>query len=438
MTRVIKYSKEEIDLIWEMYLANRPYSEIINQVNNLFHNGQPIRTYHGITKTIHRLKQAEGFSKNETEKVMLNQNKQPIKLVTETSENKQPITAKTNKTNQLLKESPFISFSDKQLQRVKQFILDAVSLQPVSLGELSYKTGLSKSIISQLIDALHNDGYDIELLPDQKKVVLYRTSSNRNFKTVKIDKLFHDQLKMLVVSDTHLGSKYQQLTLLHSAYEEGEKQKVQFALHGGDLIEGMLHFTGHINERFLNGADEFKSYVVEKYPKTNKFKTHIIASGEHDLCFKMKMGYNIVRDICAQRSDLVYEGENRADFLIKDKFRVRLFHPSGGVAYSLSYHPQKFFSSMLMAALSEMSNLEDLFKLLIIGHYHSTLYFPQAGVQIVTAPCFKSEDTYLLRKALSPVIGFWIFTFDVDSQTNVIRCEPKLYDLTSKKIKNDY
>ena len=60
-----------------------------------------------------------------------------------------------------------------------------------------------------------------------------------------------------VASDSHLASKYQQLTHLNHFYDICERERVPIVYVPGDLSEGIyLRRPGHIHERFLHSADE--------------------------------------------------------------------------------------------------------------------------------------------------------------------------------------
>ena len=70
-----------------------------------------------------------------------------------------------------------------------------------------------------------------------------------------------------VVSDTHLGSKHQQLTYLHDFYAKAKDRGAQFVLHAGDLDDGphQMH-KDIIYEQFVHGYDERVAYHERAYP----------------------------------------------------------------------------------------------------------------------------------------------------------------------------
>jgi hypothetical protein len=98
---------------------------------------------------------------------------------------------------------------------------------------------------------------------------------------------------------------------------------------------------------------------------------------------------------------------------LTDRADIRLWHPSGGAPYALSYRLQKgqeqFNSAELMAAITEdrTPNLRMVFS----GHLHVQMTMMQGAVQGLQAGCFEGQTNYLKRKALFPQIGGFIIEF---------------------------
>lgn len=83
--------------------------------------------------------------------------------------------------------------------------------------------------------------------------------------------------KVGVVSDSHLGNIYQQLTFLKHFYQYCAKQGITDILHAGDLIDGNGKlYRGHIYELFQIGAKNQLKYAVKNYPKLEGITTYVI------------------------------------------------------------------------------------------------------------------------------------------------------------------
>ena len=243
-----------------------------------------------------------------------------------------------------------------------------------------------------------------------KTNVLLEEMSNRGFisthRELLIDKTYKfprrlKPFKIGVVSDTHIGSNCQQITLLHEAYKMMRAKGVKKVLHAGDMVEGNGKlFRGQVYEMFLHGADAMINYAIKYYPKFNGMTTYVIG-GSHDYSFYKEGGTDVLMKIAEEREDIKYLGMFGA-FMKLGKILVYLMHGAGGVAYARSYKMQKII---------EQIPPEKKPHILLLGHYHVQCHLPTyrnvAGFQL---PCFQTQTNYLMAKALFPEIGFLILT----------------------------
>lgn len=327
------------------------------------------------------------------------------------------------------------------LGEVKGKIVALCKVQPRTIGELSLACDRSKATIEEAIKGLYGAGVDITVKPDTKKVELDLGREDKVFAPINLAGLRKTHYRFGVVSDTHLGSKYQQLTLLKSAYEEMDRHNVDFVAHAGDLVDGHKMYRGHENELFMHSADEQCGYAVTHYPKLkNSKKTYIIA-GNHDESFKKSAGYNIVRDICSKRPDMVYQGMIGATFTI-GKIRIEMVHPSGGVSYARSYKSQKHAENMSSALIEVIRSKRDISVLphvMILGNWHISDILPDyQGMMVVTQPCFQAQTGYLRAKGLTPNIGYCIFDMWLDADGNMVEMTHKYKPLGHLAVKNDF
>ena len=177
-----------------------------------------------------------------------------------------------------------------------------------------------------LVEMLKKQGYLFDIIDNRIKKVkpikendIYEVKSNL------------DHLKFLMISDTHLASKYDRVDILRYLYQEAEDKGVNYILHSGDLTEGL---SGRPQQQFelkeLSYTGQ-RDYVIDKYPESN-IPTYMI-SGNHDLWWVKQCGADIVNDICKQRDDLIYLGSDCEDLKI-GKLKIRLYHGKGGQAYA--------------------------------------------------------------------------------------------------------
>jgi len=250
-------------------------------------------------------------------------------------------------------------------------------------GREARKNTPIKSEIQEMIIELHRRGYFVTKEP---------IKSDEHF-DISHDFKGKDNFKFAIVSDTHLGSRYQQLSFLRAFYKEFEN-KVDFFIHAGDLMEGNGKlYKGQIYEMFLHGADAQLDYIIRNYPESQK-PTYFIG-GSHDYSFVKDAGYDILRQISESREDLRYLGHAGAYLHVKN-ISIYIMHPDGGGAYALSYRPQKIVEQFAPEAKPHI---------LILGHYHRTCHIPAyRNVEVFMAGCFQAQTPYLRKKNLFPVI----------------------------------
>lgn len=255
----------------------------------------------------------------------------------------------------------------------------------------------------QAKDSLPSDQEMLSYLESKGYQLVKRAIPSDTITNIPLDDVLsaQDTIKLGIVSDTHLGSKYQQLRYLHAAYEWFKSEGVRRVLHAGDLTDGNGKiYKGHIYEVFLHGGDEVVKYVIDKYPKIDGITTDVIG-GNHDESFTASEGISILKLISEHRKDIVYHGPDYAHIQIGN-CRISLLHPSGGAPYARSYRAQRIIEQL---PGGEKPNV------LIIGHLHTTDILPiYRNVLAIQAGCFQAQTPYLARKGLAPDICAFILT----------------------------
>jgi len=220
-------------------------------------------------------------------------------------------------------------------------------------------------------------------------------------KVIKVDlKKFKGKLnKLLIVSDSHLCSKYQQLTYLTEVYHYAKEQGIKTVLHAGDVSAGhpRMH-RGYVYETlFKYGYDEQLEYIVDKYPKINGMTTYMIG-GSHDWIWYKVGGVDIIKAIAKERKDIIYMGYAGAEVIIPDlDLNIYIHHPTGGVPYARSYRMQKTIEQFAP------QNKPDI---LIQGHLHINNFLPMyRNVVGFAIGCFEAQTPFLKSKGLYPEIS---------------------------------
>ena len=200
-----------------------------------------------------------------------------------------------------------------------------------------------------------------------------------------------------VVSDTHLGSKFESLDELYTMYKIFQKVGIKEVFHGGDVLQGQKKYRGWEMETGDFGDMAQVDYCCRVYPKIEGIKTYFI-TGNHDACFWKADGIDIGELIANKREDMVYIGQYQGDVVLNG-IKIRMIHPDGGMPYALSYRAQKVVEQIPSGTKPHI---------LIVGHLHTAYYFPYRLIHIIGGGSFQRQTPFLLRKGINPTVGGWV------------------------------
>lgn len=279
--------------------------------------------------------------------------------------------------------------------------------------------------VFDIIQALEKDGYNIE----EREGKYYLCKSYASLENCIEEDWKGDRIiRFGVVSDTHLGNKFQQMTYLNEFYDTCLEQGISTVYHAGDMTDG--YYTsrgGQVYELFKIGFDEQKNYIVDNYPKRNGIITKFIL-GNHDMTHVINGGANLGRPISVEREDMVYLGDLNAKVYLTPNCVMELNHPLDGSAYSISYSIQKLMESY---SGQEKPNI------LINGHHHKVLYMFYRNIHGLEAGCFEAQTPFMKGKRLRADVGGFIVTVHVDEDGTITRFVPEFYPVYYSK-KNDF
>lgn len=259
--------------------------------------------------------------------------------------------------------------------------------------------------------------------PAEKVVVIQNTEPEVHEKKWNGSKT----IKIAIMGDTQMGSKYAQITHLKRFYNICKEEGITDVYHTGDITDGLKMRPGHEFELYVTSVDDMIDDVVNKYPKIDGITTHFI-TGNHDASLFKHVGYDIGRAIAMKRPDMDYLGRDCAVVKLTDNCTLEMRHPWDGTAYALSYKPQKMVESM------ESDSKPNI---LAIGHYHKAEYLFYRNVHVLQTGCFQSQTPFTRGKGISVNLGGWIVTIEVEKDGTVKSIAPKFIPFY-KSIKDDY
>ena len=287
-----------------------------------------------------------------------------------------------------------------------------------SFKEICEQLGLKDYEIVGLVTLMSREGYNIDFIDGE---IVLRKVPKRNQDTYEIPYNL-EHLKLLLISDTHLCSKYDRLDILRYLYDKAEDKGVKHILHSGDFTDGRSTRPEHIYELKEPSYAGQVEYCVEKYPKFSG-NTYAI-QGNHDDWWYKSTGSEILKSIAKDRDDIKYLGADSTDLKI-GKLKIRLFHGVGGLAYAKSYKLQKYLDA---------TPLEDRPDILQTGHIHQSFYMKQDNTHCFQTSCLEDQTPYCRSLGLSNDKSCWWLDIDFDDKGNIYSITPELENFGDKKI----
>lgn len=225
------------------------------------------------------------------------------------------------------------------------------------------------------------------------------------------------KIKLGSVSDTHINSKFQQLTHLNTLYDIFAHEEIEVVLHSGDLGCGFGVYRGQAAEIFNHTAEDQTEYIISKYPAIDTIYTYGIA-GNHDWAMVKAGAQNPLQILSDRRTDYNYLGVYEANIKISKKASIMLFHPGGG------------YSRKLIA--NQIKGQENKPSIMISGHWHNYEVFIENGVFVVMPGCFEGLTHYMRRKSLFPAIGGVILDIELGKGGAVKYFRPRFVGFKEK------
>lgn len=300
--------------------------------------------------------------------------------------------------NELINKIKYLINKGKSLQKICEE-LELKDYEVIGLVELMKQQG-------ELVDYVN--GEIVKLKKPPKNNDIYEIKHNL------------ERLKLLLISDTHLCSKYDRLDILRYLYDKAEDKGVKHILHSGDFTDGKSNRPEHIYELRETSYQGQIDYVIDKYPRYSG-KTYAI-QGNHDNWWYKSNGSEILKPISKAREDIIYLGSDVSDIKIGN-LKIRLFHGQGGIAYAKSYKIQKYLDTI---PVNEKPDI------LQTGHIHQAFYYKQDNTHCFQTGCLEDQTPYCRGLGLSNDKSCWWVDVEFDNKGNVHSVTPTLETFTKK------
>ena len=309
--------------------------------------------------------------------------------------------------------------------------------KPVMLSKLCDELDMSSNDIYQLVDSLRNKGYEATIekkVNDETGEVSYEAKIDREAVsggTLKLKGVSRREFKILVLSDTAYGLKSHQPELLATALEAAKKQRVDFAIHAGNIVAGRTTPTTEMD--FLD--DDFFSQVryAGKMPNV-PFKMYFL-NGPKDLRHKRKVGQNVARALCEGINNFRYAGDLEANFIVGG-LRIKVLHVKDVVTYTKSYTLQGLREN-LQESITYHFRKKRKPDILLVGGTLTYIHLPAkktGGVEAIGLPslyAMTASQKARKKRGGSPELGYVILTVKLGKDGKPTNIDHEWYPLTA-------
>lgn len=267
-----------------------------------------------------------------------------------------------------------------------------------------------------MIEELRLQGYDI-IQVRIGDTIAYTTNKvlSTTYDEFKHYQKMNQTFRIGIISDSHICSKFWQLTHLREAYRNMKDMGVENVYHAGDITDGF--YKERMFESYAYGADDQVDEVVDKFPRVEGMTTFFIV-GNHDATHIRNGGANVGKAIANRRSDMVYLGQDYAKIWLTDKVDMDLIHPGDGSAYALSYQLQRRINNMTGGKKP---------RILVTGHYHKYFSMFYRNIWAISAASFQAQSNWMRGKAIESDMGYIILDININECGDIAEFVQRYY-----------
>jgi len=239
-------------------------------------------------------------------------------------------------------------------------------------------------IVKQYDDGFHllNQGDNID-----KEVSTYSFKTDDN-----------NEFSFVAISDTRLGSKSQQLTILNDIYKKALSLGIKNVILCGNISAGLKPLED-TESNFIFDSQAQIDYIVKNYPKYEGITTYFISGKLDDKHLKTNF-VNIGKRISEVRDDMIYLGEDVCDIAI-DRTKMQVMNAKLNKTYTVSYRTQQTIDAY---------RSEDKPDILLYGGLLQMEKYTSRGVNCISVPSVCATDNEMKAKRYSNTIGAWYIT----------------------------
>jgi len=293
------------------------------------------------------------------------------------------------------------------LERIQE-----LTQKEISLSTLCIALDLEEYEVLGLINQLRNEGINILTKKHDDDIYLLNLGEKETRKKNEISFKTDDEntFKFVAISDTRIGSKSQQLSILHDIYQKAQDLGYTTVIHCGNITEG-LYPTNHdySDSTFLDDSQIQVDYITQNYPRYEGIKTYFVTGTKDQRHLKIN-NVNIGRRINNQRDDLIYIGQNSCIINI-DNAKMQVLSSILAKTYTVSYRIQQQIDSF---------RSEDKPDILLLGGLLQMEKLTHRGVSAISVPSVCATTDEMKEKRHANTVGAWYITVKTDKKGNLL------------------
>ena len=293
------------------------------------------------------------------------------------------------------------------------------------ISDVSKALNLSDFEVLGIIYDLIEDGYNIivKQYDDGFHLLNQGDIIDKDVSTYSFETDESNEFKFVAISDTRLGSKSQQLSILNDIYAKAKEMGIHNVILCGNISAGLKPITD-TESNFIYDTQAQIDYIVNNYPKVEGIKTYFI-SGKLDDKHLTYNKINIGKRIADQRSDMIYLGEDICDITI-DRTKLQVMNSRLRKTYTASYRTQQTLDAF---------RSEDKPDILLYGGLLQMEKYNYRDVDCISVPSVCATDKDMKTKRYSNTIGAWYVTIKNNErgQLDTVVATSSPYYVTNKQ-----
>ena len=274
-----------------------------------------------------------------------------------------------------------------------------------SIESVAASLDITETQVLGLVNLLKEDGFNIvEQKKDDGIFIINQGESRESFTSKDFQTNDSNEFRFLLISDTRLGSKYQQLSELNNLYQIADNLGIDTVIHCGNLSAGLYSIKSpYADTNFIDDTQGQIDYIVENYPYIEGITTYFI-TGKTDNEHLTKKGVNIGRRIEQQRDDMKYLGNTSCTVNI-DKAQMMLINSKLNKTYTVSYRAQQHIDSF---------RSEDKPDILLYSGHLQMENLTYRGVHTISVPSLCATTPEMNEKRYMNTVGAFFVTVKTD------------------------